>query len=447
MNKKMAGDKERGLVKFIHCSLLMVTLACSSNGGPSDPGSVPEPNPGNPPVQEVPLTGQAVVGMASFDVVIADLMKKHRVPGGAVALVKDGRLIYARGFGFANVESKATVAPDALFRIASVSKPITAVAILKLVEANRLDLTAHVLDLIPDLQPPAGKTIDPRWQNITVLNLLQHTGGWDRDRPGGFDPMFRPGIAAQAVGAPAPASAETVIRYMMGEPLDFDPGTRYVYSNFGYAILGRIIERVSGMSYEQFVKTHVLEPAGITKMQIGRTRLGDRAANEVYYYHPGQPSVQAELVPSVFAVDGQVPSIYGGFYLEAMDAHGGWLASVIDLARFGVAVDGRSTVPDILTSASILEMTARNHQAWPTGDVWYGLGWAVRPSPRDNWWHDGSLPGTSSILVRSYHGFTWAALFNARTPDLAFSRELDAAMWQALAQVTTFPAHDLFTQY
>jgi N-acyl-D-amino-acid deacylase len=199
--------------------------------------------------------------------------------------------------------------------------------------------------------------------------------------------------------------------------------------------------------YEQYVKTSVLRPVGISRMQIGRTRLAERVADEVYYYHAGQQSVQTELVQSVFPTDGQVPSIYGGFHLEAMDAHGGWLASVIDLARFGIAVDGRAAPPDILTATSILEMTARNHQAWPAGDSWYGLGWAVRPAPRDNWWHDGSLPGTSSILVRSYHGFTWAALFNARTPDLAFAREMDNAMWQALGQVTTFPDHDLFTQF
>src|SRR5688572_6817044 len=190
--------------------------------------------------------------MESFDQVISDLMKTHKVPGGAVAVVKDGRLVYARGFGYADVENKVTVAPHALFRIASVSKPITAVAILRLVEAGKLELTQKVLPLIPDLQPPAGATMDPRWQNITILNLLQHTGGWDRDKPGGFDPMFRPSTAAAAVGAPAPASGETVIRYMLGQPLDFDPGTKYVYSNFGYTILGRIIERVSGMSYENY---------------------------------------------------------------------------------------------------------------------------------------------------------------------------------------------------
>jgi CubicO group peptidase (beta-lactamase class C family) len=421
-----------------HLFSLLMLAACGGSEGPAAPGPGPAP-------LDVPLTGQAVPGMVSFDQVISDLMKKHKVPGGAVAVVKDGKLVYARGFGYADVENKVTVAPHALFRIASVSKPITAVAILKLVEAGKLDLTQKVLPLISDLQPPAGATMDPRWQNITIMNLLQHTGGWDRDRPGGFDPMFRPGVAAAAVGAPAPASAETVIRYMLGQPLDFDPGTRYVYSNFGYTILGRIIERVTGMTYENYVKTAVLAPAGITTMQIGRTRLSLRATNEVKYYQPGSETVNSDLVPSVFPGEGQVPSIYGGFYLEALDAHGGWLASAVDLARFGVVTDGRPTPADIISPGSIIAMTNRNSQVWPTGSVWYGLGWSVRPPPQDNWWHDGLLPGTSSLLVRAYHGFTWAAVFNARTATLA--TEMDQAMWTALAGVSTFPSHDLFSQF
>ena len=418
---------------------LLSLAACGGSDGPAGPGSGPGPTP-----LDVPLTGQAVPAMESFDRVISDLMKKHKVPGGAVSVVKDGRLVYARGFGYADVEGRAPVAPDALFRIASVSKPITAVAILKLVEANELDLEQTVLPLISDLQPPAGTTMDPRWHNITIRHLLQHTGGWDRDRPGGFDPMFRRDAAA-AVGAPAPASAETVIRYMLGRPLDFDPGTRFVYSNFGYAVLGRLIERVSGMTYENYVKTAVLAPAGITEMQIGRTRLSQRATDEVKYYHPGSKTVNVDLIPSVFPGEGQVPSIYGGFHLEAMDAHGGWLASAVDLARFGVVTDGRPTPADIISPGSIIEMTTRNTPVWPTGTSWYGLGWAVRQPPQDNWWHGGSLPGTSSVLVRSYHGFTWAAVFNARTADLAI--ELDQALWTALAGVSTFPSHDLFSRF
>src|SRR5215208_4173057 len=295
---------------------LLVAASLSCGGEPPAP----------PAQQEIPISGAAVPGMGPYDQSIRDLMRKYAIPGGAVAVVRDGKLFYARGFGYADVENKTPVQPDALFRIASVSKPITGVAIMKLVEEGKLELDDRVAPFIAHLTPAQGATVDPRWEQITIRQLLDHTGGWDRDKPnGGFDPMFRPAIAAAAVNAPAPASAETIIRYMKGMPLDFDPGTHFVYSNFGYDILGRIIERVSGMTYEDYVKTAVLAPAGITKMQIGRARLSQRATNEVKYYQPGGETVNVDLLPSVFPGEGQVPSIYGGFYLEAMDSHGGWL--------------------------------------------------------------------------------------------------------------------------
>ena len=167
--------------------------------------------------------------MASYDQAFADFMRKYAIPGGAVAVLRDGELIYARGFGYADVENKTPVQPDVLFRIASVSKPITSAAIMKLVEEGKLTLDDRVAPYIAHLTPAPGVTVDPRWEQITIRQLLNHTGGWDRAKPdGGFDPMFRPAIAAAAVGAPAPASAETVIRYMKGMPLDFNPVDKHV---------------------------------------------------------------------------------------------------------------------------------------------------------------------------------------------------------------------------
>ncbi len=377
-------------------------------------------------------------------------MQKYAIPGGAVAVVRDGKLIYARGFGYADVENETPVQPDALFRIASVSKPITGVAIMKLVEEGKLALDDPVAPFIAHLIPAQGATVDPRWGQVTVRQLLNHTGGWDRDRPnGGFDPMFRPGIAAAAVGAQAPASAETVIRYMKGMPFDFDPGTKYVYSNFGYAILGRVIERVSGMPYEEYVRTRVLQPLGADRTRLGRTRMSDALADEVKYYLPGEPGLgmTAPLVPSVFPGEGTVPVNYGGFHVEAMDSHGGWVSSTIDLLRFMTGVDGRADRPDILSAGHVTEMTSNGAAVCADGACYYAGGWLVRPAQGDaNWWHGGSLPGTTSLLVRSYHNFAWVALFNARTAT-AFDGELDAALWAALASVTSFPTHDLFSTF
>ena len=383
--------------------------------------------------------GLRVPGMASYDRLVPELMAAWGIPGGAVAVMKDGRLVYARSYGWADTEAVEAVEPTDLFRIASVSKPITAAAVLLLVERGQLELDEPAFAWLDDLEAPAGSTRDPRLDDITVRQLLLHAGGWDRDQS--FDPMFASDEAAAAVGVTPPADAETVIRWMLGKPLQFDPGTRYAYSNFGYAVLGRIIERVTGTSYEAFVRDEVLAPAGVARMRVGRSRLAEALPDEVRYYDTGTG-------PSVFPGEGPVPWPYGGFYLEAMDAHGGWVASTVDLLRFVGAVDGRDTPPDLLSPASVAAMIAHPDPPLWTGSAFhYGLGWLVRPSQGDaNWWHDGSLPGTTTLVVRNYGGVSWAALFNRRASSGSgsFAGALDALLWDALAGVTAWPEHDLF---
>src|SRR5689334_22034747 len=252
--------------------LLIGTLVAASCGGERTTPTVVPPPASPSAQQEIPITGTLVPGMKSYDQVIADFMRAYAIPGGAVAVMRDGRLIYARGFGYADVENKILVQPDALFRIASVSKTLTSAAVMKLVDEGKLGIDDRVAPFIAHLTPAPGATVDPRWDAITIRHLLNHTGGWDRNKPnGGFDPVDRPAIAAAAVNAPAPASSETLIRYMKGMPLDFNPGEKFAYSNFGYIILGRVIERVSGMPYKEFVRTRVLDPVGATRTQQGKS--------------------------------------------------------------------------------------------------------------------------------------------------------------------------------
>jgi CubicO group peptidase (beta-lactamase class C family) len=426
----------------LRIACLAVLLSCS---GESTPPVTPVVQP------EIPVTGTAVPGMASYDQVVTAFMRKLSIPGGAVAAMRDGKLIYARGFGYADVENKTLVQPDALFRIASVSKTITATAIMKLVEEGKLTLDDRVAPLIAHLTPAPGATVDPRWEQITVRHLLNHAGGWDRTKPnGGFDPIDQPAIAAAAVGAPAPASPETLIRYMKGMPLDFNPGEKFAYSNFGYIILGRVIERVSGMPYKEYVRSRVLEPVGATRTQQGRSRMSDALAGEVKYYSPPSSSIYALLMPSVFPGEGVVPLTYGGFHLEVSDASGAWVSSAVDLLRLVGGIDGRSSRPDILSAALIAEMTSTGAPfGCGGGTCHYGAGWFVRLPPGDgNWWHGGSMPGATAMLVRTYNNVAWIGLFNGRTVSPINSEaELDATLWKAFLGVSSFPTHDLFSTF
>jgi N-acyl-D-amino-acid deacylase len=391
------------------------------------------------------MTGIEAPSMTEFDGIIQAHMAEFKIPGGAVAVMRGGRLVYARGYGCADRETREAVQPDSLFRIASVSKPVTAVAVMTLVQdpAYHLSLDAPVFPLL-GLRPflAKGHAVDSRIWKITVRHLLEHAGGWDRDISG--DIMFKHFEIARDMKVPSPPSHNDIIRWAMGQPLDFDPGARYAYSNLGYLILGRVIEKVSGMPYERYVREHVLAPAGVTDMRIGKGRRSERLPGEVCYYDS-----RDRLGQSVFSADGDTstPMAYAFQSPETMDAHGGWVASAPDLMRFAAALDRRGPEA-LLTPKSLAAMYGR--PAAPLGRdadgspsaAYYALGWQVRPvgeTGRANTWHNGSMPGTASILVRMADGTSWALLFNSDDAD-----DLDALMHRAVASVKTWPDRDLF---
>lgn len=376
------------------------------------------------------------------------LLERHAVPGGQLAVTYRGRLVLSRGYGYSDRDTQAPASPGSLSRIASLSKLITAVAVLMLVEEGKLDLDARAFALLPHLTPlPASRAanMDPRLAEITVRQLLQHTAGWDRGVSG--DPMFKPGIIAAATGTPAPASTEAIIRHMLGQPLDFAPGTRHAYSNLGYAVLGRIIEKITGQSYADFVQARILARAGVTRAFLGRTAWERRDPAEFRYHE--QPGAAA--VRSVFpATTTLVPAPYGGFHLEAMDAHGQWVMSAASYVRFIGHLDGTRR-PALLPPASIALLTAR--PAPPLAQdsaAYYGLGTNVRPvNGRSglgaNWWHGGSLSGTITHAVRLASGWSWVACFNSRPPGSDnFTGELDRSINAALRGITPPAKGDLF---
>lgn len=406
--------------------------------------------------ETVPITGKNQPELQPFDDLLSGFLREHSVPGAALAISRHGKLVYARGFGWADVEKQEPVQPDSLFRIASVSKPITAVAVLKLAEEKKLALDDKVLKYLQPLpQLAADYELDPRWEQITIRHCLQHTAGWDREES--FDPIGRPGEIAKSLGVDFPITPDLIVRYMLGQKLDFDPGQKSCYSNFGYIILGRIIERVTGQAYETFVKRAVLAPVGITRMQLGKALREQRAAGEVRYYD-SKDRVGRSLYPPRVGED--VPLPYGAQNLESFEAHGGWIASAVDLLRFACAFDNPANSP-LLSAESNAEMWRR-----PTGlaghaadgnplPSYYACGWSVRPvrpvrDGKSNTWHAGLISGTAALLVRRWDGLNWAVLFNSdfsRKSEKFLAGLIDGPLHAAAEKVENWPVGDQFSGF
>src|SRR5262249_38907705 len=260
------------------------------------------------------------------------LIHKWDIAGASLAVARGDKLVLARGYGHADRERNVPVEPASLFRLASLSKTVTAVAVLLLVQDGRLRLDDQVVPLMGDLGPRPDRIADPRVNAITVRHLLQHSGGFNRVLSG--DVMFLPGAAdaAKRQGGPLPPDCPTILRDALERRLDFNPGEQYAYSNIGYCILGRVIERVAGESYEQFVRTRVLVPAGASGMKVGRTLAA--APGEVTYYD-FRGAKQARAMPGLGPAWARRP--YGSFAVETMDSYGGWIGAPVDYLHFLLA--------------------------------------------------------------------------------------------------------------
>jgi N-acyl-D-amino-acid deacylase len=263
--------------------------------------------------------------------------------------------------------------------------------------------------------------------------------------------MFHDRAIARTLGVDLPITTEHILSYMWGRPLDFGPGQKEAYSNFGYCVLGRAIEKASGLPYERYVKERVLAPLGIRRMRLGRSALKLRAPDEVSYYFSGKAGRDLAVAGPVGE---RVPLPYGASNVENMDAHGGWLASAVDLVRFGSALY-RPLKSGVLRPASVQRMFApppapvgRDKKGRPR-EVYYACGWAVRrlAEGRRNTWHAGLLPGTSALLVRRWDGVCWAVLFNSSAPPRKGKQpagEIELRLHQAVNAVKVWPRHDLF---
>ncbi len=348
----------------------------------------------------LPRTGCEVEYLAAVDDLVTEYLCDRFIPGATISIMKDGVVVYERGFGFADEHLTVALQPDAMMRVASVSKPMTAAAIRVLIDDGSLTLVTRAFDVgqpnggvLPlDPFPSLG---DPRLGDITINTLLGHTGGWNRGIAG--DLTYREVIIANAMGIEYPPGREDVMRYILGQPLEHTPGSEYSYSNIGYLALGLIVEEISGMPLIDFIHQRVLNPLGVSQSEFeaGRTFLIHQNPREPFYHSTGTAT-------NVF--DPQGPSVlvpYGGWDHEARVGQGGQITTTRTLLAY---LDARYISGSLIG----LELPPSQSTAW-----------------RRN--HTGSLPGTESLARQRGDGIRYAVIFNQRatsSPNNAYGIRL-----------------------
>lgn len=305
---------------FGGCRYRLVEVSGYDVGGSANFAAVWERDP----ISVLPTSGLPRPQLKAFDDAMQQFMRDRGLEAGTLCVAMNDTIVLERAYGWRTADHSVPLRYDALLRIASLVKPITAAAIRTLEAANALefsDFAFHLGQANPGiLSISPVNTPDPDLDTITVQHLLGHEGGWDSDVSG--DPMFKSISIANALGVSSPPTKMQTVNYWTGQPLDFVPGTGDAYSNFGYMVLGLIVEEVSGKSYTSYIQDEIFTPIGVasSEIELGRSLPGMRNSREPWYFDPDSGK-------NVFNPSQTVPYPDGGWYLEAMEAHGGLICS------------------------------------------------------------------------------------------------------------------------
>jgi CubicO group peptidase (beta-lactamase class C family) len=342
--------------------------------------------------------------IAKLDAATTRYMTDQGISGLSVAITKDGRLVFAKGYGFADPSTKEEMSPNHTMRIMSVSKSVTAAGIMKLLEQNKISLHTPVFGgprtILGSVYPtPRDKA---KLNEITIWQLLHHTSGL---RTCNGEPEFWN----------SSKTYDDVMKMLLASPDLFtsDPNTMYLYSNTGYFILAYIIEKVSGQSYETFIRNNVLTPAGIGSTMYVGLASGGLKSTEAHYTPDSKPNMQ----------------LWAGF--------GGWAARPIDLVRYLSRVDGSGTPADILKASTHDSLT----KTTPLKSD-YGCGWIISGKLQS---HNGANGPSRSWLVEMDNGLSFAVITNtAPKSDGGGHPKMRDILAAAIKSVSAFPSYNLF---
>ncbi len=306
--------------------------------------------------QEVPANK---VEASTVDAFVQDLMKKRHIPGVSVAVVKDGKILLAKGYGLANVELDVPATETTVYQLASVTKTFTATAIMMLVKEGKISLEDKITERLPDL--PAA------WVKVTVRNLLSHTSGIKSyTSVKDFGKTMRKDYTQREI-----------IDLVAKEPLEFPPGEKWNYSNTGYFLLGMLIEKVSDKTYGEFMAERIFKPLGMTHTRVNELRaiIPNRAQG---YEWNGKELKNGEYVSPTQPF-----------------AAGMLVSSVSDLVKWDESLSKNT----LLDEADLKQMWTPTRLS--KGEAGYGFGWSTAKANGHRLVsHGGGIPGFSTELSR-----------------------------------------------
>lgn len=373
--------------------------SCASAGNVEHAAAVPPPHLND----SLDNSMSDFTSMLPFDRMVEKYLSRWEIVGAQLTYSRHDSLVYAKGYGWADKEKGIKMQPSNIMRVASVSKLVTAVGIMHLREEGKIDLSDKVFGPEGILNDSDYTSIirDKRYFDITVEQLLRHKAGFDV-RAG--DPMFYTRyIMAQNKLKEAPDNP-TLLKILLKRRLGYQPGTAQRYSNVGYMLLSMIIEKITGMDYETYMRTEILEPAGCYDFHIAGNYYEEKLPNEVRYYPHGGCGPVLEFNNS----GRMVSKCYGENDIPRLKGAGGWAASAAELSRLVASIDYETVVPDILNKESIDIMT----EEMP--DYGFSIGWNSTPEGKP-WVRTGSLTGTSALIMRYPDGDCLILLTNTST--------------------------------
>ena len=270
------------------------------------------------------MAGEEVKELEFVDKIVTNLMLENEIPGGQFAIAKDGKFVFNRAYGYIDLKRNKPTRTSTLFRIAEASELLTAMAIMHLIDAEKLKMNQPVIDLINAMPVDVSSDHAERLSEITVEHCLFHTTGISESGTRNFWAMES---VSGKLKKKLPLDCIDVIRYTLRDALEVEPGTkrpRIRYIN--YLMLGRVIEKVSGDSYESYVQKNILRPLGIRSAKIGKGPLKMLDRNETQYFSHTETQNNSMMNKTM------MPKQYH-FNLKAVDAYKGWIMTANDLLR------------------------------------------------------------------------------------------------------------------